>query len=128
MPLEDISKSVSNKECASPRLPRQARWSLGKDAKGRRISFGFRDPKTQKPFTTPSRVAPTSRTYSDPNNDSIDIDSSDEENDVTPRVPTSSVKKHVQKPHMTLQEAKEADLYTLLGVSQKASPTEIKRA
>jgi curved DNA-binding protein CbpA len=128
MPLEDISTTVSNKEDGPAARPRQARWSLGKDDKGRRISFGFRDPNTQKPFTTPSRVAPPKSFYSDPNNDSIDIDSSDEENDKTTQPPMSSARKCRPRPHMTLQEAREADLYTLLGVSQKASPTEIKRA
>ena len=34
---------------------KQARWSLGKDSKGRRISFGFRDENAQKSFTTPTR-------------------------------------------------------------------------
>lgn len=48
---------------------KQARWSLGKDSKGRRISFGFRDENTESNFTTPTREALRNRKKNDGDND-----------------------------------------------------------
>lgn len=48
---------------------KQARWSLGKDSKGRRISFGFRDENTESNFTTPTREALRNRKKNDDDTD-----------------------------------------------------------
>ena len=62
---KNVPKSVMNntnksnkKEADSSvkfKKKKHARWSLGKDSKGRRISFGFRDENTERNFLTPTR-------------------------------------------------------------------------
>ena len=95
---------------------KRARWSLGTDAKGRRISFGFRDVQAQKTFTTPSKEE------QDGDDDFIDADENS-----TPATNMTYTERKRQKL-MTLKEAQSVDLYTLLGVTKNASPAEIKRA
>ena len=120
---------------------KQARWSLGKDSKGRRISFGFRDENAQKSFTTPTRDRSNkykndsaSAKFDDTvQTDFGDIDDNDFENtdrnnhrqQVPLQTPNTAMKRKIM---MSLKEAQNSDFYKLLGITKNASPTEIKRA
>ena len=50
-----IKKQTNKHSNNKKKKKKQARWSLGKDSKGRRISFGFRDENLERNFTTPTR-------------------------------------------------------------------------
>ena len=158
-------KQTNNYSNNKKKKKKQARWSLGKDSKGRRISFGFRDENLERTFTTPTRENVTGK-YSnsiinnnnnsnDENNqplsvenaiidtidtnDFADIDDNDFEintptnnnnninnrNFTTMKTPNTAMKKQIL---MSLQEAKEANLYEVLGISKTATSAEIKRA
>ena len=57
-------KQTNNYSNNKKKKKKQARWSLGKDSKGRRISFGFRDENLERNFTTPTRENVTGKKQS----------------------------------------------------------------
>lgn len=129
------SGNMSNKK------KKQARWSLGRDRHGRRMSFGFRDENAQNSFTTPTRDR--SNKYKGDSADAEfgnnvdtnfgDIDDNDFENtdrsnhrqQAPLQTPNTAMKRKIM---MSLKEAQNSDFYKLLGITKNASPTEIKRA